>query len=224
MLVTSRMRILVSSFVLSILGCSTSSPSTWVISRAEKYLAEGRLDSALRYSERAIQQDHRHPDAREISVHIEILRELDREPEADAFRDFTDRYASGEYAHGDETTPSRKKCEKRRPEDALIRSWGNFGHLKTKYSDYEIGTIATTFEIDREGGVGNIRVLRAKYPAVAWLAIEAIGQARISKSRLTSRQRDLPDGVPVSLCVWWAYDEILESEVPPSDWPIRGRR
>ncbi|MCP5041895.1 MAG: hypothetical protein GY944_12775 [bacterium] len=146
---------------------------------------------------------------------------MGRTSEAEAFREFTGRYASGEYAYEDETTPSKKQCEERRAGNALVSSWGNFDTLK-RNGRYEIGTLAATYQIDHEGNVASIRVLRAKHPAAAWLAITSIAQAKISKSRLARYQRDSPDIFPVSLCAWWDYDEI--DDVVPRDRRIRGLR
>ncbi len=220
MLAISPLRILACSFALLFLACS-SPPSTRTVATAERFFANGRVASALHFSERAIQQDHEHPEERTISLHLKLLRELGRVAEAEAFREFTQRFASGEYAYTDETTPSRKKCEEWRVGNSLVSAWGNFDLLK-RHDDYEIGTLATTFEIDHEGRLNNVIVLRAKHPAAAWLAITSIAQAKISKSRLAHFQEKHPDRFPFSLCAWWDYDEI--DDMRPPNWRIRGFR
>lgn len=212
--------ILVVSLVLWMQACSAK-PSTWRISRAEEFYAEGRLNNAIRYTDQVIQRNYATPSDREILLHIRILRDLERDTEADAFSEFTKRFADDAYSYEDPTVPSRKECKKWRVEDGLVSQWGNFGHLKGSGS-YELGTLATIYEINYEGRVGNIKVLRAKHPAAAWQAIESIANAKISRSRLETLQRDSPDAFPVSMCAWWTYDEIRD--VLPPYGQIRGAR
>lgn len=222
MLIPARMRLLVSSLALSTLACSGSpSSSTWTISRAENHFANGKLELALRYAEQAIQRNPKHPHEREISLLLKTLRELDRSVEAEAFQDFAERYESGAYTYSDETTPSRKECKKPQPGYELVSSWGNFGTLK-RHGDYDVGTIAATFEVDYEGNIGKIGVLRAKHPAAAWLVITSIARSKITRSRLDKYREDFADAFPVSLCAWWNYDEI--KNVLPRDRRIRGVR
>lgn len=196
---------------LALSACSTSSPE-WAIEQAEQYRAQGRPRSALRQTARAIQRSYDDPDPRVVQLHIAVLRDLGRTSEADAFREFTQRYVAGANTYTAETEPSWKECRSRQYGDGLIRSWGRWGYLP-KQGNFEIGTVAATFEVDFDGKIHDIKVLRAKHPGSAWLIIDTVGSSRISPTRLRDFYRDTPDDFPVSQCAWWNYADI-EDRIP----------
>lgn len=196
---------------LALSACSASSPD-WAIEQAEQYRTQGRPKSALRQTADAIQRSYEDPDPRVVQFHIDLLLDLGRMTEADAFREFTERYVAGANTYTAETEPSWKECKSSRYGDRLIRSWGRWGYLP-KQGNFKIGTIAATFEIDRKGEIHNIRVLRAKHPGSAWLIIDAVASPRISPTRLREFYRDTPDDFPVSQCAWWNFNRIEDGIV-----------
>jgi hypothetical protein len=70
--------------------------------------------------------------------------------------------------------------------------------------------VVVTFELDAEGRVRNIDVLRASNPATAWQFIALVGSARVSKPRLEERLADAPEAFPIALCTAWNYDRPKE--------------
>lgn len=191
--------------------------SAWKVDRAEQYYAKGRLESALRLTAREIVDSNRTASQRLIALHASILRDLGRRAEADAFVAFAQRYAAGENTVRLDSDLSDRDCSDRQPGYELIRSWGT-----PDPGPWESGTVVATFEIDGEGKIGTIDVLSAMDPAAAWLGIDTIGTARISKLRLDARQLEAPESFPISLCNWRNFDPL---EIPiPADGRIRGRR
>ena len=190
----------------------------WALEQAEEYRAQGRPEAALRRIKREIQRRYEDPDPRVVQLQIELLRELGRASEADAFREFTERYAAGADTYFVDTEPSWEYCEDHQYGEELVRSLGSWGYLP-KQGDFEIGILAAAFEVDSKGEIQNIRVLRAKHPGSAWLIIETVGNTRISPTRLREFNRDGPDKFPIPLCFWRDYGDVENRR--PDDGRLR---
>jgi hypothetical protein len=210
---------LVAALLAGWVACATP-PSPWQLDRAEQELAAGKPALALQYTERALQFAYDAPSERLIALHLDALRRLDRGVEADALAEFTRRFDAGEDTDPRDTNPSWRECRSPTPHDRLVRDWADGGRLRW-LGHYEIGVIAGTVEIDEQGEVDEIRVLRAKHPAAAWLLIEALGAPRVSPSAL-DHLRNAPDAsFPKPVCVWWDYERngnrcfLRDSSSPP---------
>lgn len=198
-----------------LLASCASGPSTggFFLDRAHKYHQEGDFERALFYTESAMQNWPFEPSPEEISLHLEVLRKLERGAEADAFEEFAARYAAGEKTDSADTVPTENECKKlarkRAKTTRLIR---RFGELPL-HGLHEIGSLAATFEIDAEGRPIHIRVIHARYPAAAWLIIHSLSESKISKSRLAR----IAEPFPIPHCVWWTED-FQSGRIPQRIW------
>lgn len=179
-------------------ACASPSPA-WLLTQAEQKLAAGESNQALQYTERAIHMGHATPSADAIALHLRALRALGRDAEADAFFEFVRRYDAGEDTYSRETPLSWRRCLVPRSGGERLQGWKWRGL-------YEIGTIAAAFQIERDGSVRDIHVLRARHPAAAWLGIAAVGNAGLPPIRLEEVARDADRSFPVELCVWLTQD------------------
>jgi hypothetical protein len=198
------LRILVPAFAAWVAACTTPA-SPWQIEQAREHLAAGEPDQALHDTERALQAAWGDPAEALITLHLEVLRALGRAAEAEAFTEFVARFAAGEDTYDRQTVPDWRTCRMPKPQDRLVRSWADGGPLLQE-GEYDIGVLSAVLQIDEAGRVGEIRVLRARHPAAAWLLIDAIGRARISPTFLEKWRQEQDDPFPASLCVWWDYD------------------
>jgi len=130
-------------------ACAAATPD-WALEQAEEYRAQGRPEAALRRIEREIQRRYEDPDPRVAQLQIELLRELGRASEADAFREFIERYAAGADTCFVDTEPSWEHCEDHQYGEELVRSLGARGYLP-KQRNFEIGIVAAAFEVDSKG-------------------------------------------------------------------------
>jgi hypothetical protein len=134
-----------------LVSCASPAPQgRFFIDRAHQYAEAGDLERALSYTESAMQQQPSDPDPDEISLHVELLRRLDRDVEADAFEEFAGRYAAGAATDSEDTVPTLTECAKlERKRAHTTRLVREFGHPSPV--SFEIGTLAATYEIDAEG-------------------------------------------------------------------------
>jgi hypothetical protein len=92
--------------------------------------------------------------------------------------------------------------ERARPKSMqLVRKYGDAFERRP----FAFGNSTATYQIDASGNPVNIRVVRARHPAAAWLAIHAIGELEVWGSRLEKLD---PSVFPVDYCV------SLVDEVP----------
>jgi hypothetical protein len=195
-------RLVRTAALLGVASCASAPPSHQLLEAARESYEAGRLESALRTTERAMQRDPSGDHAAEISLHLAILRDLGRHEEARAFSEFVARYAAGEDTDASETTPTRDECTRLERERSGSRSLiRRYGELR-QHSDFEIGTVAAAYAIAGDGRPVDIRVLRARHPASAWLIIDSIAQARISTARLDAVE---PEKFPVPHCAYWTF-------------------
>lgn len=143
-------------------ACAAATPD-WALEQAGEYRAHGRPEAALRRIESEIQRRYEDPDPRVVQLQIELLRELGRASEADAFREFTERYAAGADTCFFYTEPSWKHCEDHQYGEEFVRSLTAWGYL-AKQGDFEIGIVAAAFEVDSKGEMQS----RAPFWAVSW--------------------------------------------------------
>jgi hypothetical protein len=166
-------------------ACAANPGTSWKVRRAEQLHAEGRHEDALRLTEQEIAWGSTAPSPSLVELHIEILRALGRQSEADAYFRFADRYFTGEETDDSAPEISQRSCE-RNPGYDLIRSFG-----RPEQRNYEIGRVVVTFELDDRGRIGEIDVLSARDPASAWAGIDrrerkdpgkSIGRAPLQRS------------------------------------------
>jgi len=196
-----------------IAGCSTpaAEPGRYLLDRSHDSLEANDLDDALFYSESALQQDPYQPTPEEIALHVEVLRRLSREQEADAFAEFAARYVAGEVTDTVDTVPSRNDCleiaRKRAKSTRLVREYGEMPVRRT----FQIGALAASYELDADGRPIDLRVIRARHPASAWLIIASVGELEVWKSRLDN----VSEPFPIAHCVYW--DEPIPKKIfiPP---------
>src|SRR5215831_10093478 len=184
------------------LGCATTR-SDWSIQQAEARRQDGKLDAALQITEQELQYRYQDPGSELIELHIGVLRELNRTAEADAFREFVDRYQSGVDTNAVPVQPAWNDCRNSQPGADLIFSWGD--RFKSVYVPYALNALVATFAVERDGRIEAIRVARAQYPAAAWLIIRAIGTSKVAQATLAGRLAAKPDSLPITLCVWRNY-------------------
>ena len=185
----------------ALLVSCASPPSTghFFLDQARKYHEQGELERALFYTESAIQQHPFEPEPEEISLHLEILRKLDRSEEADAFAEFSARYTAGEETDSTDTVPSENECQKlARKRSQTTRLIRRYGELPVR-GTFEIGVLAATFAIDGDGRPVQIRVLRARHPGSAWLIIHSLAESKIWRSRLAR----ISEPFPIAHCTYW---------------------
>jgi hypothetical protein len=187
--------------VCALLVSCASRPSTghFFLDRARESDQAGDLERALFYTESAIQQHPFEPEPEEISLHLEVLRKLDRAVEADAFEEFAARYTAGEETDSSDTVPTGSECQKlARKRSKTTRLIRDYGELPVR-SEFEIGVLAATYEIDAEGRPIQIRVIRARHPASAWLIIHSLAETKIWKTRLARTSEPFP----IPHCAYW---------------------
>lgn len=184
-------------------ACAAPPSGGFLVEQAQEAYEAGRLESALRYTERAMQKTPENAPEEANALHVAILRGLGRDVEADAFADFAERYTAGEATDSDATQPSADECQR------LEREWTGARSLVRRYGPldrhywFEIGTVAAAFDVSAEGEPANLRVLRAEHPASAWLVIRAIADAEIAPARVKA----LPASrFPLPQCVYWRLD------------------
>ncbi len=200
--------------VCALLVSCASPPSTghFFLDHARKYHEQGELERALFYTESAIQQHPFEPEPAEISLHVEILRKLERGVEADAFEEFSARYTAGEETDSADTVPTQNECQKlARERSKTTRLIRRYGELPVR-GTFEIGVLAATYAIDGDGRPVQIRVLRARHPGSAWLIIHSLAESKIRKSRLAR----ISEPFPIAHCAYWDVDwATRRSLVPP---------
>jgi len=202
--------------IAALAASACANPGTsWKVRRAEQLYKEGRHEEAVRLTEQEIAWGATVPSPELVELHISILRALGRQPEADAYYRFADRYFTGEETDDPDRELSLRECGKRQPGYELIRSFG-----RPEQRDYEIGRVLVTFELDDRGAIREIEVLSARDPASAWAGIDAVARAKIRENRLAERRSSDPRSFPIALCFSQNYDPY-EPEFP-SDGRIRG--
>ncbi len=207
--------LLLSIGVLAAAACAPNPGTSWKIRRAEQLYAEGLFEGALRLTEQEVAWGAMAPSPPLVELHISILRALGRQPEADAYHRFAERYFADEETDDPYLELSQRDCGERQPGYDLIRSWG-----RPEQRNYEIGRVAVTFELDDHGAIRKIEVLSARDPSSAWAGIDAVASAKIRENRLAERRSSDPHAFPVALCFSKNYDPF-ETEVP-ADGRIRG--
>jgi len=211
--VSGRLGLALSGLCALLAGCETpaAEPGRFLLDRGHESLEAGDLDHALFYTESALQQDPYTPAPEEIALHVEVLRRLSRREEADAFAEFAARYAAGEPTDTVDTVPSRNECKeiarKRAKSTRLVREYGDLPVRR----QFEIGVLAASFAIDAEGHPVQLRVIRARHPASAWLILASVAEVKIWKSRLASASEPFP----IAHCIYW--DEAIPRKIfiPP---------
>jgi hypothetical protein len=190
--------------ILVVLACARPSPPAGLTH--DEYQAAKRT---FRKAEQLVLSRHDNPSEEHISNLVEVLEVLGRESEATALAAFAGEYFADVDTYSPDTIPSKRVCVGRQYAAGLIREWANWGHLRRK-GRFRIGVIAATYEIGLDREIRIRKVIRAKHPAAAWLIIDAIGNARISKAKFRRLSRDEPEIFPVNLCAWWDYDELKD--------------
>ena len=159
-------------------GAPDGSRSTWHEQTARRHYARGALDAALVATGQAILQERERAASGAIELHLKLLRELGREPEAVAFSEFLKRYAAGELTDDPEAEPTRPRCEKfwrdLKPSKQLILEWGP----TPKGRPFRITPSAASFEVAALGQPINMRVGRASHPGAAWVMISWVARAK----------------------------------------------
>ena len=187
---------------LALAACAAPNSSTsWALKRAENLRTEGNVESALQFTNRRIAFGSESPTQELVALHTVLLRDVGRNVEAKAYEDFAARYFAGERTDRVGEELARLDCGPHQPGLYLIR------YLATpKRGFWEIGKIVATFEIDAQGGIGEIAVLSALDPASAWGAIDSIARARVSSRRVADLQAKHPERFPVAVCLWRNFD------------------
>ena len=191
-------------------GCTSPAPpeSDFLLGSAKQRLDAGDRDSALRYTEMSMQRPPFDARDAEIALHLDILRSAGRTEEARALEEFVARFDSGEDTAAGEPHPTRTECFR------MLRAMPRSRQLVRKYREvsmqrpFEAGAFLATYEIDASGQPVNIRVVQARHPAAAWLAISAIGGLKVWHSRLEKLDAAL---FPIPYCVY-------SGEEDPIDW------
>jgi len=203
-------------FTLGFLGLSATSCALFAPSdpkEAEARRAELDAKLAIRRIERLLMKEYLEPSRVDTETFVASLRTLDRNTEADSFSEFLERYLAGAATYERPPAPNWRLCESYQAGGELIRRWGNGGYLPES-GRFPIGTIAATFMIQADGDIADIRVILARHPAAAWLIIDSIAEARISRSRLKRMKNDAPESFPIKLCAWWDYNDIDATLTP----------
>lgn len=196
---------------LSSTSCALFSPSDPEEVEARRVQLDAKL--AVRRLERLLMKEYLDPAKVDTETFIASLRTLERDAEADAFSEFLERYLAGSATYERPPEPNWRICEGHQYGGELIRRWGNGGYLPES-GRFPIGTIAATFKIESAGDIEEIRVILARHPAAAWLIIDTIAEARVSRSRLKRLREESPQAFPVKLCAWWDYNEIDATLTP----------
>ena len=188
-----------------------------MFSRAEQLRAEGRVDAALRMTDRVIARGSHSPTRELVALHTTLLREQGRLVDARSYEDFAARYYAGERTERVDEELSRRDCGERQAGLRLIHSWA-----KPKQGFWAIGVIGATFEIDRQGSIGRIIMHSARDPASAWAAIDSIARAKVHSRRVAALYAEDPSRFPIALCLWRDFDP--RNDPIPRDGTIRGGR
>ncbi len=201
---------------LAVAACASPTDSgPWEMRRAEELRANGRVDAALRRTDRAIALDSQSPTRELVALHIELLEENGRHIEAESLNEFSTRYFAGEQTERVGEELAQRDCGGRQPGLKLVHSWA-----KPEKGFWAIGVIVATFEIDQQGRIGQLVVHSARDPASAWGAIDAITRARVRDRRVKEFHAKEPNQFPVALCLWRNFDP--RQDPIPRDGTIRG--
>ena len=63
------------------------------------------------------------------------------------------------------------------------------------------------FWIGTDAEIERIRVVRAMDPGAAWILIDSIAEATVSRSRVEDALERDPGDFPIALCTYWNYEE-----------------
>lgn len=146
---------------------------------------------------------------------VRALQDADRPVEADALADYVERTRRGEPTNRPFTKQQRTECEDQR----MIRRWGGARLQPDEYTR-RVGRLTAKFWVGSDAELEKIRVIRAMDSGAAWILIDSIGEARVSKSRVRQMLEDNPAQFPLELCTSWNYDERKDGM--PAGGSIRG--
>ena len=194
-------------------GCASQPPGgDYLLDGARRSFQSGDYESALRYTELAIQRTPLDPHADEIALQLELLKAMNRSEEAAAFSEFVERFRSGVDTDAEATDPTREECwdlaHQRSKTTRLVREYAALPVRRP----FELGELMATYQIDADGHPVHIRVIRARHPASAWLIIHAIGQMKVRTSRLAHIDRA---EFPIAHCVYTVEDWPNGIWIPP---------
>jgi hypothetical protein len=202
-------RILPFAIFLALTCCSTPRSEDPVAAAKAR---EGRAE--IRRLEKTL-ISNRIPDEFDYARFARALHDAGRPVEADALEEYVDRARRGEPVNLPSTREQWTNCDDRR----LIRRWGKARTDPDGYTS-RVGRLAANFWIGADATIERIRVIRAMDPGAAWILIDAIGEARVSRSRVRQKLETAPDEFPLELCTSWNHDE-LKDRFPAGD-SIRG--
>lgn len=158
---------------------------------------------------------NRDPHGFDYQTFVRALHEAGREVEAEALADYTDRTFRGEPTNKPFTIRERKECV----DQHFVRRWGGTRSQPDSFIG-QVGRLAANFWIGSDARIEKIRVIRARDPGAAWLIIDSIGEARVSKSRVRRMSEENTAAFPIELCTWWNYDKRKDGL--PAGSSIRG--
>ena len=197
-MVGSRLRVTCLAALALIAGCASAPADDHSLRTAQQAFEDDNFDLALRYTELAMQRAPDEPRSDELALHIDVLRAAGREEEAHGFADFVRRFAAGENTYSDEAHPTRTECfRKERARRSSMRLVREYGGASSK-RPFDFGYSTTTYQMDASGKPVNIRVIRARHPAAAWLAIQSVGEMKVWITRLEKLD---PSVFPIDYCV-----------------------
>jgi hypothetical protein len=185
------------------LGCATACATTTSSSRQHEISVPSSkrvLESRLRHAERTLIENSSHRAKFDPEKFIEVLRNLGRDEQADAFVRYVERQAAGMDFSDPSKTPDGENCEMRSLHRKVFRSWNSRPRLMRKM-DRTFSPTGATFKIGSEGEIYDIDVYLAQHSAAAWLVIERVGRAQISRAKLERIRSDSPGNFPIEFCV-----------------------
>ncbi len=185
---------------ISLFGCASTDPLR--ARHAEELKQQGEFAAALVHSEALILDRRSVLATDDIERHVEILRGLNRNVEAEAFEEFSLRYLSGRATQRTGLGQRLRQCidtQKRR------RRSGELIHLSQRPLGSRGTVVAVRYAVGADGQLTKIRLLQARNPAVAWSVIDRLASARVVEGRL-SKLAD--DEFPVEHCRFWPGVEI----------------
>ena len=201
----SGVRVTALASIALLAACASAPRDDHSLRMAKQAYEAGNFELALSYTELAMQRAPDEPRGDETALHIDVLRAAGREEEARAFEDFVRRFDAGEDTDSEEAHPTRTECfemERVRPRSMkLVRKMGDAQARRL----IAFGNFTATYQIDASGRPINIRVVRARHPATAWLAIDAISELEVWNTRVAKLD---PAMFPVDYCTY------LVEEVP----------
>ena len=185
--------------LLASISCSTPQTDNPLDAAASAKAREARLQ--IRRMERRLIANS-DPRGFDYQSFVLALQNAGRAPEADALTDYTERTFRGEHTNKPLTTQQARDCE----DLGIVRRWGAARSQQDEYTG-RVGRPAAKFWVGSDARIEKIRVLRAMDPGAAWLLIDSIGEARVSKSRVRRIVEADSEEFPLELCTSWYYDE-----------------